>query len=210
MCKRLYIAANISLWLCNSNFQPKNCHLTNDNFTKIQNTTVFVETLNVTELFNVTANITELFNTTANVTKLFNTTESLNVTKANVTNGTLPQSPSPKPQSPSPRPFSVTLGASVHKNQTTQTNQTNTTQKTQTLSPKNDLIVLHALWSLIPIFAVVAYIMRKRGVKVGYWKKPIRSKSWPMTDIAKTNSSFRSRSTPGTKTEFDSIYTIEV
>jgi len=191
MCRRLYIAANISLWLCNSNFQPKHCE--DDNGTR--NATVFVDSLNITELLNITTNTTTVTTTLPRAPSPWLPSQSP------------PPTPSPSPlvQSPSPRPSSITLRASVHTNHTNHTTQRNTTSSNQP-----DFTGLHALWSLVPIVLVVVVILRKKGVQVGYWKKPIRSQSWPTTGTTKANSHDRSQSTPSTKIEFDSIHTIEL
>ena len=201
MCRRLYLAANISLWLCNSDFQPKKCGI------------VLNETVNVPQLFNRTTNATNISTPSPQNAPSPQHAPSQHAPSQNAPS---PQhAPSQNAPSPllSPSSFPVApvapvaptptfLRASVHGNQTNQTNQPNQTTGSHNHS-------LHALWGLVPIVALVVFILRKKGVKVGYWKKPIRSNSWPVTSRIKTTSQDRSRSTPSTKDEFDSINTIE-
>ena len=219
-CRRLYIDANISLWLCNSNFQPQNCHSQ-------------VGSNNLTELSNVTVdtNITRV----APSPSLFSPSPSPNPSPSpsNSPNRPLPSpspshspshspsplsnrpspshspshSPSPLSNRPSPSPAhsSKTLRASLQ-------NQTNTseTNETSPLPTSIEFTGLHALWIIMFVLVIVAYILRKKGVKIGLARRPRRSKSWPMTGGVKTNSVERSRSSPGTKVEFDSINSIEL
>jgi hypothetical protein len=209
-CRRLYIDANISLWLCNSNFQPQNCHSQ-------------VGSNNLTELSNVTVdtNITRV----APSPSLFSPSPSISPNRPPPSpshspspsispNRPLPSpshspshSPSPLSNRPSPSPphSSKTLRASLQ-------NQTNTseTNETSPLPTSIEFTGLHALWIIMFVLVIVAYILRKKGVKIGLARRPRRSKSWPQTGGVKTNSVERSRSSPGTKVEFDSINSIEL
>lgn len=221
-CRRLYIDANISLWLCNSNFQPQNCHSQ-------------VGSNNLTEFSNVTVdtNITRV----APSPSLFSPSPSISLNRPLPSPSHSPShspSPSPSPShshspshspsplsnrrspsyspsplsnrpSPSPPHSSKTLRASLQ-------NQTNTseTNETSPLPTSIEFTGLHALWIIMFVLVIVAYILRKKGVKIGLERRPRRSKSWPMTGGVKTNSVERSRSSPGTKVEFDSINSIEL
>jgi len=229
MCIRLFVSTTLSLWLCDPDFQPQHSNpdaLADGNVTVVQNGTSVLVALNATQTPNSTAAQTpnstaaQTPNSTAtlNVTRIQNMTEALNQTH-NVTTF-VSASPSPRPTSPSPLSkapspslddVDTLLRAVVRGNQTNATTKQSENARPTTF--QNDISGLHALWVLVLFLIGVAYVVRKKGVRVGFWKsnRPRRSKSWsvgipkPTTIVAE-----RSRSTPGTKTEFDSINTIEL
>ena len=227
MCSRLYLSLNLSLWLCSPDVQPMNCNVpsrTTLNYTNesillnesLTNRSILIG-LNNTVLKHNRTFITPSpspRNTPGPSPRNAPSPSSKSIISPSPRNAPSPSSKSITSPSPSDEIYSVdnqadkTLLLSRHSK-----NNTNETAQDEIAAEVHEnLSGLHALWGLLVVLIIFLFILRKKGVRVGFWKskRPSRSKSWPAMDKRETVWGQRSRSSHGTKTEFDSINSIEL